>query len=338
MGIVQWARNGAVHDVLPNSDDWGQLAQIAQLSLDASAPQGADADGRGQPAIAQASNTFGESNFQDQDALDSGAIAREYAKLVRQCDAARRSDVFTLPYLVDMPNAQVRGAGNQDLANAMTVLQGQRDPQSGAWSLHASDQQVEDALKTIAVVRNVPLDEVKIDFAKFGELVKKREAAANRAGVRTGSFDENDPTEARVPMLALGAPGDIADNHAHMGSIAQLRFGKMIGDTLGVDPVFGALLSPTGGIAGPGNREISALQYLLGGGRDVVIAHGIAHDAGGYLYNYHNLGPGYQYVPNMPFHILDRGDPVGGQKDGLNFMYNVINYHNAQAPRINGEV
>ncbi len=277
------------------------------------------------------------------DAIDPGSSAEddahERAKLNRECDATRRSDVFTESYLMGMPHAEIQGSGSKSLIDAMTVLQGERDPRSGQWRISATDQQVQDSLKAIAAARDVPLEEIRIDFEKFKNFAQTREATAiGKPGAKKDKFDETDKTEVRVPMLAMGAPGDIADNHAHMGSIAQLRFGKMIGDTLGLDPVFGALLSPTGGIAGPGNREVGRLAYGVGGDREVTVNHGIAHDAGGYLYNYHDLGPGYQYVPNMSFHVFDRGNPKAGQADGINLFYNFKNYNNPTAPRVNGEI
>ena len=80
----------------------------------------------------------------------------------------------------------------------------------------------------------------------------------------------------------------------NMGSLNQLRFGQLVGDSLGgLDPVVGALLSPTGGIPGGGNFEISSKAYWLVD-KEVVMYHGIAHDAAGYLSNYQGTGPGYQ--------------------------------------------
>lgn len=77
------------------------------------------------------------------------------------------------------------------------------------------------------------------------------------------------------------------------GSERQLKFGKIIVDTLEskIDPVFGALLNPTGGIVGPGNKSL-----FSGCSNDPIVMHAILHDAGGYLYNYHKSGPGYNYL------------------------------------------
>ncbi len=63
-----------------------------------------------------------------------------------------------------------------------------------------------------------------------------------------------------------------------MGSTSQLRYGKVVGDVFGVDPMFGAMLNPTGGLVGPDNKALDGDSTALG-------YHGVVHDAAGYLYN-----------------------------------------------------
>jgi hypothetical protein len=58
---------------------------------------------------------------------------------------------------------------------------------------------------------------------------------------------------------------------------AQLRFRSFVGQTLGVDPELGALLSPTGGLVGPGDTSFHAPEG------DVAGLRCEAHDAFGYL-------------------------------------------------------
>ena len=94
------------------------------------------------------------------------------------------------------------------------------------------------------------------------------------------------------------------------------------------------LTPSSGGIAGAGNKEVSTFAYAAGGGREVVIPHGIAHDAGGYLLNYHGIGPGYHYVPGVSFHVLDRTNPLAGQADGLNLFNNVRLYGTVHLPNV----
>lgn len=104
---------------------------------------------------------------------------------------------------------------------------------------------------------------------------------------------------------------DTGKHESFTGSNAQLRFGKIIGDVFGIDAVFGSLISPTGGMAGPGNERIDV--PVVGGPKDggAVATHGSVHDAAGYLYNCHGIGPGYDYLQSEPG--SDASNPLAGQ-------------------------
>ena len=109
-----------------------------------------------------------------------------------------------------------------------------------------------------------------------------------------------------------GGVGDI-DLNRHpnfMGSTTHLRFGALVGDTFGIDPVFGGLLSPTGGIVGPADG------FWAPGENDAIGYHGIFHDAAGYMYNHHGIGPGYDYQGKE---FLPTDFPGTGQVSGLEF-------------------
>ncbi|MCB0047358.1 MAG: WXG100 family type VII secretion target [Caldilineaceae bacterium] len=107
-----------------------------------------------------------------------------------------------------------------------------------------------------------------------------------------------------LPDINLDLHGDF------LGSPVSLRFGKVVGDVFGLDPVFGALLQPTGGLVGPGDIAYSP---ALG---DPFGYHGVFHDAGGYLYNYHNIGPGYDYLQGS---ALPTGTPLAGHIAGISW-------------------
>ena len=94
------------------------------------------------------------------------------------------------------------------------------------------------------------------------------------------------------------------------GTTWQMRYGKVVGDALNIDPVFAAMLNPTGGLVGPG-------RYAIPVGEDEGLGyHGAVHDAGGYLYKHHHqLGPGYDYL-NMERH-RDKDNPLTGQQSGI---------------------
>ncbi|MEM9145824.1 MAG: hypothetical protein AAGC57_06460 [Pseudomonadota bacterium] len=102
-----------------------------------------------------------------------------------------------------------------------------------------------------------------------------------------------------------------ADRHPDFtGSRAQLMFGTVIGDAFGIHPVFAALLSPTGGLVGPGNWLIPGVVKAGHLAPDNPLAlHGVVHDAGGYLLKFHDQGPGYNYRESKvellgPEHLL----------------------------------
>ncbi len=104
------------------------------------------------------------------------------------------------------------------------------------------------------------------------------------------------------------------------GSIRQMKFGYTVAKTLGVDldPVFGALLSPTGGIVGAGNQAL-----IQGDDQDPIVMHGIVHDAGGYLYNYHQQGPGYNYLGTW-WTLFPTSSPFSTQGAGVSYWGSLI--------------
>lgn len=104
------------------------------------------------------------------------------------------------------------------------------------------------------------------------------------------------------------------------GSVTQLKFGRVVIDGLNIklDPVFGALLSPTGGIVGPGNTELYKPNRI-----DCVVMHGVFHDAGGYLYNYHNIGPGYNYI-HTRWTMFPTSSPLCNQVSGISWWVEFI--------------
>jgi hypothetical protein len=244
--------------------------------------------------------------------------------------------VFSLDTLVAMTTWRIQGAGNPELAAAMTKLQGTRDKKNGEWK-PCDPAQAQDALATVARVRGVSLEKISTDYQRFLRIVDQREQKVYDAGQEHIAFKELNKNEHRVPLLSMSAANGLPDNSAHMGSNDQLRFGKMVADSMGdMDPVLGALLSPTGGIPGPGNDRISARAAVFAsGGAEVLANHGIAHDAAGYLRTYHHIGPGYQYVPNNPG-LISTTNPLGGHFSGLTLFSNLHLYGTPTAPSPKG--
>jgi len=113
-------------------------------------------------------------------------------------------------------------------------------------------------------------------------------------------------------------------NTGHWGSRTQLMFGKVVGDHLGIHPIFATFLSPSGGMIGPGDSLITvALDPTLSGAFDENAwnYHGAAHDAFGFLRTYHEIGPGYEYA-DSPLNNLDKWDTsnsFSGQASGYGY-------------------
>lgn len=100
-----------------------------------------------------------------------------------------------------------------------------------------------------------------------------------------------------------------------MGSRTQLRSGYVVGSTFGIDTVFGAMLNPTGGLVGPGNKGFdfgdSPLSY-----------HSVVHDAAGYLWNFHGIGTGYDYLQCES--TRDTNSSLTGQSSGIKHWYSLM--------------
>ena len=70
-------------------------------------------------------------------------------------------------------------------------------------------------------------------------------------------------------------------------------------------------------MVGPGNWAVNP------GDDDALGYHGIVHDAAGYLYNYHDLGPGYNYLGQE--NQRDPGNPLTGQQSGVRYWNEKLN-------------
>jgi len=186
-------------------------------------------------------------------------------------------ELFQDQYLTDLSKSKIDGADSKALHDALTEFA--KNPKG------ASDE----LLQRIADARGRPFNEIKAEYQRFLKLAEQRDV--NGVG--------KDPI---VPLNEKRFPD-------FMGSTTQMRYGKVVGDALGVDPVFGSMLNPTGGIVGPDNG-------LFDGDSTAVGLHGIVHDAAGYLYNYHNAGPGYDY---LGLEQRDTSSPLSGQRAGLQY-------------------
>ncbi len=113
-------------------------------------------------------------------------------------------------------------------------------------------------------------------------------------------------------------------NRSIWGSSRQLLFGKIVVDEINneykfnLHPIFGSLLSPTGGITGPGN-----LVFLKNIINFPIIMHTIVHNGAGYLYVCHKLGPGYNYLEEKS--CLPKSSSLNFIFGGIKFWNEIVN-------------
>lgn len=195
-------------------------------------------------------------------------------------DAKGGDAIFSESYMDDMIGKRIKGTGDQGLKDAMRILS--RDP---------SPEQVDVALNEIARARGLSREEVQAHYDRYLDL----RAEADRIGKANDKGGWEPLNETLHPNF--------------MGSAVQMRYGQAVGDALGIDPVFGALLNPTGGLVGGGNFPSAQFPD-----EHAISYHGVFHDAAGYLYNYHNEGPGYDYLHEEN---RDTSSPLTGQQSGI---------------------
>ena len=177
--------------------------------------------------------------------------------------------LFSDDYMTGLIGLEIPGAGGE-LGDAMDGLLEAESPEDA-----------ETFLLIIADLRGRPVEEMRSEFGKFQELAAERDAA--------------------------GGVGGLSGHPSFMGSNTQMRYGQVVGDAFGIDPVFGAMLNPTGGLVGPGN-------FAIAGDDTAVGYHGVVHDAAGYLHTFHDAGPGYDY---MGLEGRDTSSPLSGQREGI---------------------
>jgi hypothetical protein len=190
-------------------------------------------------------------------------------------------DIHTRSYREGLVNSQFQGADSPQLTEAMHQLDQAK-----------SQEEVDASLATIAELRQRPLPEIQAEYQQYLGL---KEDIARKVD------DGAEPIDALKPA-----------QHDFMGSTWQLRYGKVVGDQFGVDPVFGAMLNPTGGLVGPGNKGVAPDGPLM---PEAVAYHGAYHDAMGHLSTYFDTGPGYNYM-GSPIG-LDTANPMAGQATGI---------------------
>ena len=92
-----------------------------------------------------------------------------------------------------------------------------------------------------------------------------------------------------VPNVSVDNDGVWGSKRQYMYGWVTSRFLEASGITL--EPFLCMALNPTGGICGAGNGSL-----YRGSVESALIVHSCVHDASGYLYRYHGLGRGYNYL------------------------------------------
>lgn len=166
-------------------------------------------------------------------------------------------------------------------------------------------QQLSESFDVTCPKHNMDMSEWTKQYQRYLEIIKERNL-----------YISKNPKLQNIVTLS-------EENFYMWGSHRQLKFGVVVLDTLeeNLHPVFGALLSPTGGIVGPSNTNL-----YIGDTSSEYVMHGIVHDAGGYCYNYHNKGPGYNYL-NTKFTLFPTHSCLSNQIWGILTWKKIIKPH-----------
>ncbi len=209
---------------------------------------------------------------------DVGSLGFMGDKSSKELIAKDPSEVFKEDYMENMIGSHFKGENSSALNNLMEQALGQ---------MHANGKIDGDTLDKIADLRGIDRETFHQQYEQFENLWRN---AKNKGDI------------------------DLAQHGNFMGSTFSLRYGKVVGDVFGMDPVFGSLLNPTGGLVGPDSNSYQPNS------NDAIGYHGVFHDAAGYLYNNHDgLGPGYDYLGREVIFSNPKGNPLSGQVGGISW-------------------
>lgn len=166
------------------------------------------------------------------------------------------NSLFMDDYLRGLIGSQFHGAGIE-LGNAMNGLM--QKP---------TGDNLDQFIQALANIRDRLAGDMRAEYGRFEEVLAQRDAIN--------------------PDTPPGLSGGGAQS-SFMGSNAQMRFGSVVGDAFGIDPVFGAMLNPTGGLTGSGLWSVASADTAVG-------YQSIVHDAAVYLQDYHHIGSGHEYL------------------------------------------
>ncbi|MEM9146091.1 MAG: hypothetical protein AAGC57_07805 [Pseudomonadota bacterium] len=198
-------------------------------------------------------------------------------------------ELFSEDYMEQLMDAPIKGVGDPSLKALM------REVEKGLSGARRGE-----VMEALARIVGIPPTAAKlnVDYGRFLVVRKQQAVNAKRKDEKIDALNEE-----MHPKF--------------MASRGQLMFGKVLGDAFGIHAIFAALLSPTGGLVGPGNWLIPGIVQAGHLDPDNPVAlHGTVHDAAGYLLTFHGEGPGYNYRDSM-FEILGTESPLSGQISGI---------------------
>jgi hypothetical protein len=195
--------------------------------------------------------------------------------------------LFSNDKMRQLSKMEFKGTGNPKLKELMRHVE----------SNFSKDMDRESVIEALALIVGVPptAAQLNIDYDRF-IIVRKQQEAIGKV------------RDEEAPRL------DEAKHEDFMASRGQLMFGKVLGDAFGIHEVFAAMLSPTGGLVGPGNNSLH-----LDPGNPIAL-HGTVHDASGYLNTFHDEGSGYNYLESEHWsETLGSDSCLSGQITGISF-------------------
>lgn len=255
---------------------FGNLGNTVNESDGGSSSSGnASGDNTGSTSAGAANNSGTGASTPTGAGTGAGSSSSQDSLLVRD-----PSELFTDNYMSSLIDSQFAGGDTPELREAMEELAKEitNDPNGPG---------VDRILQRIAALRGRSFAEIKSEYQRFLLVRAQAEATARANGITP-------------PSLSNLLQGNFT------GSTQQLRFGKVVGDAFGIDPIFGSLLSPTGGSNAPNIPDKNSANAY----------HSVFHDAAGYFYNYHKAGPGYDY---LGAEHSNPSNPATGQQSGLRY-------------------